>query len=67
MVRRSFRNNQSQGTQRMLRKYNSRSLSEGDQREILQGDRRGYSAFFVCRDPVQKIVSVYNYLIAAWI
>ena len=34
---------------------------------VLQGDRRGYSAFFVCRDPVQKIVSVYNYLIAAWI
>ena len=51
----------------MLRKYNSRSLSEGDQWEILQGDRRGYSAFFVCRDPVQKIVSVYNYLTAAWI
>ena len=51
----------------MLRKYNNRSLTEQERMEIIKSDRRGYSAFFVCRDPVEKIVSVYNYLIEAWI
>ena len=51
----------------MLKKYNARRLSDEEQLEIIKSKSRKYAAFFVCRNPVEKIVSVYNYLIQAWI
>ena len=53
----------------MLKKFNARSLTDERKLEIIKSERRTrtYSAFFVCRNPLEKIVSVYNYLIQAWI
>ena len=64
-----YRNKQLNGTQRMLNKLNARSLTDESKLEIIKAESRTrtYSAFFVCRNPVEKIVSVYNYLIQAWI
>ena len=63
------RNTKINGTQRMLKKFNARSLTDERKLEIIKSERRTrtYSAFFVCRNPLEKIVSVYNYLIQAWI
>ena len=63
------RNKQLNGTQRMLKKLNARSLTDERKLEIIKSESRTrtYSAFFVCRNPVDKLVSVYNYLVQAWI
>ena len=52
----------------MLRKLNAISLTDQRKLEIIKSESRTrtYSAFFVCRNPVEKLVSVYNYLVQAW-
>ena len=54
----------------MLKKLNARSLTDERKLEIIKSESRtktfSYTAFFVCRNPVEKIASVYNYLIQAW-
>ena len=58
-----------QGTQKRLRALEEDHFRAGVKRRIILDTLKGESAnssylsFFVCRDPVEKLVSVYNYLI----
>ena len=58
-----------QGTQKRLRALEEDHFRAGVKRRIIldtlkeESANSSYLSFFVCRDPVEKLVSVYNYLI----
>ena len=52
----------------MLRDLERRAYQHKDKAEIissLEEVKHNYTAFFVCRNPVDKLLSVYNYLMDA--
>ena len=57
------------GTQKRLRALEEDHFRAGVKRRIIldtlkeESANSSYLSFFVCRDPVEKLVSVYNYLI----
>ena len=62
------RKKSSDGTQKVLRDLERRAYRPRDKSEIissLQSVKHNYTAFFVCRNPVDKLLSVYNYLMDA--
>ena len=63
-----YRKKSSDGTQKVLRELERRAYKQKDKTEIissLESVRHNYTAFFVCRNPVDKLLSVYNYLMDA--
>ena len=63
-----YRKKSTDGTQKALRDLERHVYKSHEKSEIissLQSAKHNYTAFFVCRNPVDKLLSVYNYLMDA--
>jgi hypothetical protein len=57
-----------QKTQLYLRKLEAKAYSRQEKEAVvraLEDDRHNFTSFLVCRDPVEKFLSVYSYLMDA--